>query len=151
MVLRSEKITFSPLLPASSLVWATGFAALLVGLQFLPLDWQKLLWYNREAIQGGQYWRLFTGNLVHLGWTHLGLNISVLLIGIWVFYPARNPICWALAQTVCGVVSSLGIYLFCPAILWCVGMSGALHGLLMIGAIDLLRQGDRMGLALFLI
>ena len=76
---------------------------------------------------------------------HLALNVGALLIGTWVFYPARTPIAWAIAQIVCSVVSSLGLYFFSPEIAWCVGMSGALHGLLMIGAIDWIRQGDRVG------
>ncbi len=118
---------------------------MLVALQFLPAEWHRQLWYDRAAIGTGEYWRLLTGNLVHLGWMHLALNVAALLIGIWVFYPARSPIAWAVAQTVCSVVSSVGLYLFSPQVSWCVGMSGALHGLLMIGAIDWIRQGDRMG------
>ena len=133
------------------MVWATGFAVILVTLQLLPAQWHRALWYDRQAIAAGEYWRLLTGNLVHLGWTHLALNISALLIGIWVFYPARNPIAWAIAQVVCSLVSSLGLYFFSPQIPWCVGMSGALHGLLMIGAIDWIRQGDRVGWVLLAI
>ena len=124
---------------------------MLIALQALPPDWQRALWYDRDAIADGQYWRLLTGNLVHLGWMHLALNVGALLIGTWVFYPARTPIAWAVAQVVCSLVSSLGLYLFSPGIGWCVGMSGALHGLLMIGAIDWIRQGDRVGWLLLFI
>ncbi|MEZ5566394.1 MAG: rhombosortase [Gammaproteobacteria bacterium] len=141
----SRKITVSPYLESSSLVWATGFAVLLIALQLLPDTWQRAMWFDRAAIDHGQWWRILTGNLIHLGWRHLALNVAALLIGIWVFYPARTPIAWAIAQTVCALVSSLGLYFFSPNIQWCVGMSGALHGLLMIGAIDWIRQGDRMG------
>ena len=133
------------------MVWASGFAVMLVALQLLPEAWRRALWYDRAAIGDGEYWRILTGNLVHLGWMHLALNVAALLIGIWVFYPARTPIAWAMAQFVCGVVSSVGLYLYSPNIAWCVGMSGALHGLLMIGAIDWIRQGDRVGWALLAI
>ncbi|MEO8443429.1 MAG: rhombosortase [Gammaproteobacteria bacterium] len=141
----SRQITLSPRLESSSLVWATGFAGLLVALQLLPVEWHRALWYDRQAIAAGEYWRILTGNLVHLGWTHLTLNVTALVIGTWVFYPARTPIAWAVAQVVCSVVSSLGLYWFSPNVAWCVGMSGALHGLLMIGAIDWIREGDRVG------
>ena len=124
---------------------------MLVALQLLPAPWRRALWYDRVAIGDGQWWRILTGNLVHLGWTHLALNVAALVIGIWVFYPARTPIAWVMALIVCAVVSSSGLYLFSPNIVWCVGMSGALHGLLMIGAIDWIRQGDRMGWALLVI
>jgi len=151
VVLSIGQITLSPRLESSSLVWATGFAVLLVALQALPADWQRALWYDREAIAAGQYWRLLTGNLVHLGWMHLALNVGALLIGTWVFYPARNPIAWAIAQIVCSLATGLGLFWFSPDVAWCVGMSGALHGLLMIGAIDWIRQGDRVGWLLLVI
>lgn len=136
------------MLESSSLVWATGFAALLVLLQFLPADWHRQLWYERDAITGGEYWRIVTGNLVHFGWTHLALNVGALLIGIWVFYADRTPVAWALAALVCCVFTNVGLYLFAPDVFWCVGMSGALHGLLIIGALDWLRAGDRLGAVL---
>lgn len=151
MALTARQITLSPRLESSSLVWATGFAVLLIALQLLPADWHRSLWYDRQGVAAGEYWRILTGNLVHLGWTHLALNVGSLLVGIWVFYPARNPIAWAIAQFVCSLATSIGLYLFSPGIQWCVGMSGALHGLLMIGAIDWIRQGDRIGWLMLLI
>lgn len=99
----------------------------------------------------GEWWRLLTGNLVHLGWTHLALNVGALLVGIWVFHPARTPVAWALAMTLCGISTNLGLWLFSRDVTWCIGMSGALHGLLIIGAVDWWRQGDRMGLVLLVI
>jgi len=124
---------------------------MLVTLQALPEAWHRALWYDRAAIGDGEYWRIVTGNLVHLGWTHLALNVGALVIGTFVFYPARTPVAWAMAQLACSVATSVGLYLFSPQVAWCVGMSGALHGLLMIGAIDWIRQGDRVGWLLVLI
>ncbi|MDQ1302277.1 MAG: hypothetical protein QG595_260, partial [Pseudomonadota bacterium] len=49
------------------------------------------------------------------------------------------------------VSSNVGLYLFSPEVNWCVGMSGALHGLLIIGALDWIRQGDRAGWVLLAI
>lgn len=145
MRITARNISFSPWLNSSSLVWASGFALLLVCLQFLPVELHRSLWYQREAVAGGEYWRLLSGNLVHLGWRHLALNVGALLLGIWVFYPARSPVGWIIAQLICSVSSSLGLYLYSPEVNWCVGMSGALHGLLIIGALDWIRQGDRFG------
>ncbi len=62
----------------------------------------------RDAVAEGEYWRLLTGNLVHLGWRHLALNVGALLLGIWVFYPARTPVGWIVAQLVCSISSSTG-------------------------------------------
>lgn len=150
-MLSSGNITLSPRLPSSSLVWATVFAAFLVLLHLLPPDLHRILWYDRGAVAGGQIWRLFTGNLVHLGWSHLWLNVGALLVGIWLFYPARTPIAWSIALLVCSLATNLGLYLLTPDVDWCVGMSGALHGLLIIGALDWLRAGDRLGAVLLVV
>lgn len=139
------KLTFSPRLPSSSLPWATGFAVLVAALQLLPEDLHRALWYERAAVAGGEYWRLFTGNLVHLGWQHLWLNLGALLIGIWIFYPARTPVAWTVALVASGLGTNLGLWFFVPEIQWCIGLSGALHGLLLIGAIDWVREGERLG------
>jgi len=138
-------ITVSPRLRSSSLTWATGFALGLLALHLLPADWHRALWYDRTAIAGGEYWRLLTGNLVHLGWVHLLLNVGALLVGIWIFYPARTPVGWIAAMLTCGLATNLGLWWWSPGVHWCVGMSGALHGLLIIGAIDWIRAGDRTG------
>jgi len=124
---------------------------MLVALQLLPEAWHRALWYDRAAITAGEYWRILTGNLVHLSWTHLALNVGALLIGTWVFYGARTPVAWATAQIVCSIATSTGLYFLSPEVSWCVGMSGAMHGLLMIGAVDWIRQGDRAGWALLVI
>lgn len=148
MVVSARNITFSPWLSSSSLGWAAAFAVGLVLLQLLPADWHRALWYDRQAVAAGEYWRIVTGNLVHLGWAHLALNVSFLLIGIWLFHAARSPIGWIVAQLVCSLTTNLGLYFFQPDVASCVGMSGALHGLLIIGGVDLWREGDRLGIGL---
>ena len=32
--------------------------------------------YEREAVLDGELWRLVTGHLVHLGWSHTVLNLA---------------------------------------------------------------------------
>jgi rhomboid family GlyGly-CTERM serine protease len=143
-----RNITLSSALATSSLVWASVFAGGLVLLQFLPESWHRLLWYDRAAVTAGDYWRILTGNLVHLDWAHLWLNVGALLIGIWIFHAARTPLAWLVAQFVCSLTTGLGLFVLSPDVAWCVGMSGALHGLLIIGALDWIREGDRMGAVL---
>jgi len=140
-----SSFTFSPLRSTSSLPWAIGFAALLVMLQLLPEHWQLLLRYDRSAVDQGEWWRLLSGNLVHLGWAHLALNGAALLIGAWLFAAGRTPVAWALALLVCGLAVNVGLHLFSPDVYWCVGLSGILHGFLLLGALDWALRGDRLG------
>ena len=91
--------------------------------------------YEREAILGGQIWRLLTGNFVHLGWAHLLFNIAGLGL-IWaLFGQALGNRGWAVTLLVCGLGVGLGILLLNPQIDWYVGLSGVLHGFLAAGAV----------------
>jgi rhomboid family GlyGly-CTERM serine protease len=138
-------LTFSPFRNTSSLPWAAGLAVLMVLLQATPEALQQQLRYEREAVMAGQWWRLVSGNLVHLGWAHLALNGVALLIGAWLFAAARTPLAWAAALLACALVVNLGLLWLSPAVWWCVGLSGVLHGFLLIGACDWVRSGERIG------
>jgi len=138
-------LTFSPFRNSSSLPWAVALGLVMLLLQAMPEAVQQLLRYERGAVGAGQWWRLLSGNLVHLGWMHLALNGAALLIGAWLFAAARTPLAWAVALVVCGLAVNLGLLVFSPEVWWCVGLSGVLHGFLLIGASDWARAGDRLG------
>jgi rhomboid family GlyGly-CTERM serine protease len=75
-------------------------------------------------------WRLATGQLVHLGWTHLLLNLAGLAV-VWALFGrdlgARQ---WMAAIAACGLGVAAGLLAFSPGLAWYVGLSGVLHGLL---------------------
>lgn len=85
-------------------------------------------------------WRLITAHLVHLGWTHLLMNLAGLAI-IWgLLAPAMSTRQWAVIMIASALGVSLGLLLFSPQVAWYVGLSGLLHGLLAAGALAGLRQ-----------
>lgn len=92
--------------------------------------------YEREAIAAGQLWRLISGHLVHLGWLHLALNGIALWVIVAGFGGANQPrplrMSVALFSLMLGV--SLGLFFSNPALDWYVGLSGVLHGLLVLAA-----------------
>jgi len=137
--------------PAASLRWALGFCAVVCAVQLLPEGARAELRYERLAVAAGEWWRLLTGSVVHLTWPHTFLNVGALLLGSWVFSEARPAWSWALAFVITALASNLGLYWFSPEVYWCVGLSGALHGLLIISAADWALQGDRAGIALLAI
>jgi len=104
--------------------------------------------YERSAIMAGEIWRLFTGHLIHLGWSHLALNVGGLLL-VWLLCgDSLTARLWWLVTLVCALGVSLGLLLFDPSLQWYVGLSGVLHGLLVAGGSVAWFKGQRDSLLL---
>lgn len=108
------------------------------------------LWgrYDRALIGEGEWWRLVTGHLVHLGWRHLWPNVVALLIIGSLFERVLTPLEWLAAAGLAALGIDLGLYVLNADVQWYVGLSGVLHGLVACGALLLLRSGSRVGGAL---
>ncbi|MFN2349551.1 MAG: rhombosortase [Thioalkalivibrio sp.] len=121
------------------LAMATLAAQSLGSLETLRLE--RGLWLE-------QPWRLITGQLMHLGWAHLAMNLAGLLV-VWLIL-ARHLTAWQwwLAVLICGAGVNLGLLAFSTSIDWYVGLSGLLHGLLAAGALAGLRHHPSLGLLL---
>ena len=92
--------------------------------------------YDRLAIADGEYWRLLTAHFVHLGSTHLVLNLAGLLL-VWLLVGRYYTGLQWLGVLACSVVTVSGGFWFIDTyMLWYVGLSGVLHGLLVAGAIQ---------------
>lgn len=114
-----------------------------------------LLDWNRAAILHGQWYRLFSAHLVHLGIWHLLLNtLALLLLGelLWQQLSARKVMALLLASAL-GV--GIGLLLTAPDLWRYAGLSGVLHGAWAGSALLLLhaRRDDpaRSGWALALL
>jgi len=127
------------------LVPAVGLVLVMLVIQLLPLGWQNALQYDRPAMAQGEYWRLLTSNFVHLGWSHFALNVAGLALILWIFGADRPAWRWGLGLLLASITTSLGVHLFSPGIFWMVGLSGALHGLFVLGALGWIMAGDRLG------
>lgn len=103
----------------------------------------RLLRYDRANIGDGELWRLFTGHLTHLGWSHLWLNLAGLLM-VWLLCAdALSQKLWWLVLAACALGCSLGLLLWDPNVQWYVGLSGVLHGLLVAGTVAGISRGKR--------
>ena len=88
------------------------------------------LQFTREGIGEGQWWRFVTGNFVHLSWRHFMMNF-IAFGAIFALYPNNLSVrAWVSVLLLCALSVTLGIWIFSPDIHWYVGLSGALHGLL---------------------
>lgn len=129
-------------------VWGAPLA-LMILIALLALGgepWIEALRYDRVAIEAGEWWRLITGNFVHLpgntiewegfrfhGPWHLFLNeLGVLVLVL--LCPERLPaLVWLRRLLVLSIGMSLGLYFFAPELHGYVGLSGVMHGLFLLG------------------
>ncbi len=98
--------------------------------------------YEYQAIGDGQLWRLISGHFVHLGTSHLIMNLLGLGL-IWgLFFHLLPNAGWLLITLCSALFISLGFYLLQPQLSWYVGLSGILHSLFVAGTLAAIRSGD---------
>jgi rhomboid family GlyGly-CTERM serine protease len=128
-------------LPASALV-----AALL--LMLAGETGSEWLRFERYAIASGQIWRLVSGHFVHLGWPHFALNGAGLALVWYLVGNVYGKSQWLLISAVSIFSIDLGLWFLNPKLMWYVGLSGLLHGILIAGLVEKLRKPDFESLAL---
>lgn len=102
---------------------------------FQVTDLVEIMRFSRQDISDGQWWRLLTGNLVHLGYPHLFLNLAGLAVISLLLAPAMTAMQWSVTGVVSMLAVGLGLLWFDLQLNWYVGLSGVLYGLLLGGAI----------------
>ena len=129
----------------ANVMLANAYAPILISLFslgifiFEPVASQWLR-YQRIAIGQGEYWRLLTGHLCHLGEIHLLFNVlGMCLITLLLQQVLRGHI-WLLVFGFSVFGTSLGLWFLSPEVIGYVGLSGALHGLVVAGGILDLRN-----------
>ncbi len=83
----------------------------------------------RDMVAAGEWWRLWTGHLVHTGAGHLGWNLAALIIlGL---AACRTGLVWTafIYLLLSMPLISGGLLLLLPELQWYAGLSGVLHGL----------------------
>ncbi|HET7586902.1 MAG TPA: rhombosortase [Gammaproteobacteria bacterium] len=126
--------------------WPAGLViAVCVIIAFGGDGWYQLLRYQRDAILHGEWWRIVTGNVVHLGLDHLLMDLSGLVL-LWILCaPVLAGWRWLLATAVGMLSVGFGLLLFTPSIAWYVGISGVLHTYWAAGALLLITRRYREG------
>ena len=119
----------------------TGITCLI----FQVVDLENTLRFGRkELLEADQWWRIVTGNLVHLGYPHLFLNLAGLLLITILLAHAMTARQWALTGFCSMLGVGFGLLLFDPQLVYYVGLSGTLYGLLLGGAIAEFRNHKLM-------
>jgi rhomboid family GlyGly-CTERM serine protease len=122
------------------------FLALCAGLAVLETlgdAGRELLRYERDAIAAGEWWRLLTGHVVHLGWRHFALNVMGLALMWALFFPDYSPARWAVILLASVLAIDVAFLAIERQIDWYVGLSGSLHGVMVAGTVAHIRRRER--------
>ncbi|MGW8369101.1 MAG: rhombosortase [Gammaproteobacteria bacterium] len=84
--------------------------------------------YERAGLAEGELWRLFSAHLVHLGPSHMLMNVLALAVLAYVLAPRLTALDWVGTAIVAALTIDAGLYWLSPAVAWYVGLSGVLHG-----------------------
>ena len=87
-----------------------------------------------------QPWRMLTAHWVHVGWWHYALNMLAFLFLPLVF-PNFSIRSLLLCLSLLSLFISVCFYLFMPALSAYVGLSGVLHGIYVLAALQALQHG----------
>jgi len=142
MGLRSARLNARLLVPA-------GLCLLVILLGVGGEETRLALRYERGAIVAAEYWRLMSAHLVHLGWSHLLLNLAGFVMVWMLFSQAFSLMAWVVITLASVLAMDVGFFFFDPDLGWYVGLSGLLHGLFMAGAASDMWRGLREGYLLF--
>ena len=134
----------------SSWIPALVLAGTAIAIVLAGTDIQALLRYQRHSVMAMEWWRLLTGNLVHLGTAHLVLNLAGLALVSSLFSGVFSAGRWLCVLIASALSTTLGLLIFTP-VEWYVGLSGLLHGAFAAGALAEVRAGRRFGYILLLL
>ncbi|GAA4873335.1 rhombosortase [Ferrimonas pelagia] len=114
-----------------------------------PGSHENLIW-SRQALAQDQWWRMWTGHLLHSNTHHLLLNLAGLAAIFALHQPHYRTLPMLTLSVLLMGLISLGIWWGVPGIERYVGLSALLHGLFTWGALQDIRRGWRSGWLLLL-
>ncbi len=131
--------------PGGLVPWALAAACVLLAAGGEPV--REMLRFDRAAVGAGEVWRLATAHCVHLGWAHALLNAAALAAVALLFADVLSRRDWLAGSLISAAAIDAGLYWLEPGLDWYVGLSGVLHGLVLIGSLRLLAVQPALGLA----
>ena len=102
-------------------------------IQLVP-GWRDELIFDRGAFEAGEWWRLWTGNLVHFGWPHFLADTAFFLIIGWFIEGSARWLA-RVGLLLMPVAVTGTVYLFDPEMTRYAGLSGLNVGFLVFLAL----------------
>lgn len=139
-----------PRAPSASLLslarfhgFALSIVTVILSLSLLPVS-DTYLALSRAAIAQGEWWRVVTSQLAHLGPAHALMNAAGFFIISFSFRPDFSPVHEATVLFTSMIAVAAGILLLNPEIHWYMGLSGAIYGLLIHHLVAGAREQRRL-------
>lgn len=120
------------------LISILGLSSILVIGQWFQND----LFFNRNDINQGQWWKIISGNFTHSNIPHLLLNLSGLWILALLFIDSLSSKSFILSCAFLAIIVGLGLYYFTPELMGYYGFSGVLYGLYFVAAVSAILKQD---------
>jgi len=120
---------------SASLCSSLLLGSLLLALGLFAHITDPLMQFDRALINQGQWWRLFTSQLIHYGLYHLTMNIIALLLCGYLLLRQLALTSYAGLLIVCLGGVGLGLYYGDTDLHFYAGFSGVLHGFIFAGLI----------------
>jgi rhomboid family GlyGly-CTERM serine protease len=118
----------------SNFPWGFLLVAAFSAVSILMPAWRHLLVYDRNAVQAGELWRLWTGNIVHFGWLHFLADTGLWLIIGW-FVEREHPRTARITIFFIPLAVTGAVYFFDPEMIRYAGLSGMNVGYLVFLAL----------------
>jgi rhomboid family GlyGly-CTERM serine protease len=145
-----RKVLKSLLPEPASILFVPALVGLMSALAELGSETiRTALRYDRGGLESGQLWRLVTGHIVHLGPSHMVMNVIALGVLALVLSPYLRGRDWIWVGLGAAFAIDGGLYWVNSAVEWYVGLSGVLHGFCILGVAS--RRFEAFPLALLLI
>jgi rhomboid family GlyGly-CTERM serine protease len=101
--------------------------------------------YHRNKAQAGELWRFISASLLHTNLNHLLMNLAGLALAWALHGEYYRPIAFIVLMAALSLAVGIGVHLFSPHLFTYVGLSGALNGLIVWGAVRDIHTGLRSG------
>lgn len=119
--------------------------ALILLLALFSIEVTPWLQFDRNAIHAGEWWRIWTGHLLHTNSWHLLMNLAGLVVITMLHGNYYQRWQFLFILLIGFTLISLGLLFWSPAIGLYVGLSGWLHTLLVYGACEDVRRNWSSG------
>lgn len=120
-------------------------------LLFVGAEVNQWLRYSKTDLMNGQLWRLFSAHLVHLNLSHGLMNLAAFIVIVLLVGNVLTIAKWVSAFVFLSFMVSGALFVLSPEIVWYVGLSGVLHGILVLGLVMGSIAGDKLHIVALLV